>query len=136
MSMSARGARRCATRPNVLITGFFIAFGLLACDSGSRIDITPSGDSDCVVSMTSNSDGFTIEMTLSCSGDDHANCYEVTALTCQGDEKALEQPIAVETCPGDAYCIDSCVDGLEAPGHLWDIPGLLEVEGCNTYEDG
>ncbi|MCB9761456.1 MAG: hypothetical protein H6739_16555 [Alphaproteobacteria bacterium] len=112
-----------------------LALGLLACDSGSTIDITPSGDTDCAVSMSSNGKDFVIEMTLSCAGAGHTDCYEITGLTCQGAAKADAVPIPVDDCPGAAWCVASCADGLDAPGNLWDIPSLKAVDGCNTYED-
>ena len=85
--------------------------------------------------MRSNDDGFTVVMTLRCAGVDHSDCYEISALSCQGEDKLLSEALAVQDCPGAAWCVASCADGLEAPGHLWDIPALKAVDGCDTYTD-
>ena len=106
------------------------------CDSGSDIDIDPAGTNTCKVRMVSNSDDFTVEATFTCSGANHTDCYQISALTCQGQAKTLDEPLDIDGCPGKSYCIADCNDGTTGgPGTLWDMPELLSVEGCNTYED-
>lgn len=109
---------------------------LASCDPGSDISIR-SESSDCQVRMQSRADSFLVEMTLACDADG-ANCYEITALSCQGQPKTDFVPIdltAAGDCPGGDWCIASCAAGLDAPGRLWDLPSLLAVDGCNTYEN-
>lgn len=114
-----------------------VVFSLLlaSCDPGSSITIQPQGQ-ECQVQMQSRADGFTVEMTLACDANGE-NCYEITALSCQGVEKSAFTPIDLAAngdCPGGDWCIASCATGLSAPGRLWDMPSLLAVEGCNTYQ--
>lgn len=108
----------------------------LGCDPGSTISAETRGADSCLVDMESNIDGFRVVMTLRCSGASHSDCYEIAALRCQGQDKALAAPAVIATCPGTpGYCLSSCADG-EQNGNLWDIPELLAIDGCNTYEDG
>lgn len=108
---------------------------LVACDPGSDISFDRDG-SQCRVKMKRNSDGFRVDMTLTCK-EDSTDCYTVESLSCQGEDKSDAVPIDLtdDGCPGEAYCVESCDDGLDAPGNLWDMPSLQAVDGCNVYED-
>ncbi len=122
------------TKQTMSWVGFLIALGA-GCDSGSTVTFTPDG-ARCQVEMVRNADGFAVEMALACN-DSGADCYAIESLQCQGETKPAAVPIdlVADGCPGQPYCVERCEDGLEAPGHLWDMPSLLEVEGCNVYED-
>lgn len=118
---------------------FFIcaALATTSCDCGSVTDSTPLEGNLCEVSLRSRSTGFTVEMTLSCAGDDHTDCYTIEELTCGGDDIELTEPVAIEGCPeAGEYCISDCVADLAGSnGHVWDTPELLEIDGCNVYTD-
>lgn len=124
-----------ARRAFVYLAGIVSLLLLSACDPGSAITIQPDGQ-NCQVRMQSRADGFAVAMTLACDANGE-NCYEITALSCQGVDKPAFTPIDLAAngdCPGGDWCIASCSAGLSAPGRLWDMPSLLAVDGCNTYQ--
>ena len=108
---------------------------LFACDSGSTVTSDTLSQNRCEVTAESNADGFTVEVTYSCAGDDHTECYEIVALTCGGQEQTLAAPVPVASCPdnGSGYCVDDCAANATG-GTIWDTPELLAIGACNTYE--
>ena len=121
-------------RPQPHLASFLALVALLAlaaCDPGSRSDITPLDEDACKVNLTSNADGYALEMVLGCEGAKHTKCYNIKALECGGKKVELSAPVAIKSCPGGAWCVDDCVS-VEAPGNLWDVPGLQE-KGCKIY---
>lgn|GEM_PF-1596109 len=107
----------------------------LAWVPGSSVSITPS-DVGCTVDLYDHSTLFHVEMELSCERDGR-DCYVIEQLSCGGVDKPDVVPIdlreAPNSCPGAAYCVATCEAGLG--GVLWDTPALLEVDGCNVYDE-
>lgn len=85
----------------------------------------------CFVSLSSIKDGFSVDMQLTCDANGQ-NCYKINSLSCQGK---LKTPATPTGCPGGGHCASLASCSTSMPGMLWDIPSLLETEGCNTYKD-
>jgi len=116
-----------------LLIQMMLLGALFACDSGSSINFSAAGTDQCKVKMVSNRDGYTTELELKCAKEGHKDCFTITAISCGGSAKTIEKPVAVDKCPGSAYCVTDCKAGLQAPGHLWDMPNLKTIPGCDPY---
>ena len=134
------------TIPRYIFTRSF-GVGLLimalhtAC-GGSEITATKGPSNTCEVKMESRrgldktlpgSYRFDVEMELGCQSKGK-HCYQITYLSCQGEVKSDAVPInllAVGDCPGNPWCLSKCSN---ASPSMWDLPSLLAIDGCNTYE--
>jgi hypothetical protein len=104
------------------------------CDPGSTVTSEAAAQNRCLVTAESNDDGFRVEITYSCEGADHTECYQIEALTCGDEPQTLAAPIPIASCPGGSgYCVDDCAANATG-GTIWDTPELLDIPACNTYE--
>ena len=111
-----------------------------ACGGGSDITVTETTTHTCGVKLEARRGldlgtpyrKFEVEMELECARKGR-HCYQITYLSCQGESKSDAMPINLleaGDCPGGPWCLSKCSN---ASPHMWDMPSLLAIDGCNTY---